>query len=35
MPARSRVFVASPLSGDIEKNLAYARECMVDSLKRR
>lgn len=28
------VYMASPLSGDIESNLAYARDCLWDSLIR-
>lgn len=31
---RPRVFLASPFSGDVEKNVAYARECMADSVRR-
>ena len=29
-----RVIVFSPLKGDYEKNQAYARECVLDCLKR-
>ena len=29
-----RVVIESPYAGDIEKNINYARRCMVDSLKR-
>lgn len=29
-----RVIVESPFAGDIDKNIAYARECMADCLKR-
>lgn len=28
------VIIESPYAGDVEKNKAYARECMKDSLKR-
>lgn len=29
-----RVFIASPFSGDVERNLRYARACLLDSLSR-
>lgn len=29
-----RVVIESPFAGDIEKNIAYARKCMADCLKR-
>lgn len=29
-----RIYVASPLRGDILRNLDYARECLLDSLRR-
>ncbi|MCP5069249.1 MAG: hypothetical protein GY946_22015 [bacterium] len=29
-----RAFIASPYAGDIERNVAYARECVADSLAR-
>jgi len=29
-----RVVIESPFAGDVEKNLAYARRCMADSLQR-
>lgn len=29
-----RVYLLSPLAGDIERNLAYAREALLDSLRR-
>ncbi len=29
-----RVYLASPLSGDVERNLTYARRCLADSLAR-
>lgn len=28
------VIIESPLSGDVERNTKYARECLLDSLKR-
>ena len=28
------VIIESPYSGDVEKNTKYARECMLDSLRR-
>ena len=29
-----RVVIESPFAGDVEKNIAYARKCMTDCLKR-
>lgn len=29
-----RVIIESPYAGDVEANVAYARECMLDSLRR-
>jgi hypothetical protein len=29
-----RVVIESPYAGDVERNIQYARECVVDSLKR-
>jgi hypothetical protein len=31
---RRTVYLASPLSGDVEANQHYARRCMIDSLSR-
>lgn len=28
------VIIESPYSGDVEKNIKYARECLLDSLRR-
>lgn len=29
-----RVLIESPYAGDVEANVAYARQCLLDSLKR-
>lgn len=34
MSAMKLVVIESPYAGDVEANLAYARACMADSLKR-
>jgi hypothetical protein len=34
MPSRKLVIIESPLAGDVEANIAYAKECMRDSLRR-
>jgi hypothetical protein len=34
VPDRRLVIVESPYAGDIEQNVAYARECMADCLRR-
>lgn len=30
----NRVFVCTPYSGDVSRNLAYAKQCMLDSFER-
>jgi hypothetical protein len=32
--SRRLVFLESPLAGDVERNVAYAKECMRDSIAR-
>jgi hypothetical protein len=31
---RSRVVIESPYAGEVEENVAYAKRCVLDSLKR-
>jgi hypothetical protein len=33
-PYRSRVILCSPYAGDTERNVAYAKACMLDSISR-
>ncbi len=34
MPLKKLVILESPYAGDVEKNIAYARRCLLDSLRR-